>query len=116
MFNQWLIFHAKHETIKNKLELLLMKYQLTLSSYTVLYLLSLQELNELRIVELSKKLGLSKSATSRLVVKMEKQTNYLVRETCEKDDRGLYAVLTTEGSELISTIQKDVESLLKQCI
>ncbi|HEM2866420.1 MarR family winged helix-turn-helix transcriptional regulator [Streptococcus suis] len=97
MFTQWLTFHARHEDIKNQLESFLKGYHLTLGSYAVLYLLSLQELNELRIVELSEKLGLSKSATSRLVAKMEQETVYLIRETCEEDNRGLYAVMTDEA-------------------
>ncbi|HEM6342391.1 TPA: MarR family transcriptional regulator [Streptococcus suis] len=113
MFTQWLTFHARHEDIKNQLESFLKGYHLSLGSYAVLYLLSLQELNELRIVELSEKLGLSKSATSRLVAKMEQETVYLIRETCEEDNRGLYAVMTDEGIALIKRIQGEVDSLLQ---
>ena len=94
------------------MEQFLALHGLNLGSYTALYILSLQDSNELRIQELSEKLCLSKSATSRLVAKMEMETKFIIRTSCKLDNRGLYAVLTDEGIEYVQSIKKDVDALL----
>lgn len=117
MFEQWLTIHQQHQELEKALDSLLAKHGSYLTAYTVLYILNQQSpIKELRIQELSQKLSLSSSATSRLVVKMEQETGHIVRETCEEDKRGLYVVLTKSGEDFLEQVQQAIDALVEASI
>ena len=73
---------------------------LPLSSYEVLLRLARSEDGRLRLSELAAQVALSSSGLTRLVDRLE-AAGYLVREACETDRRGLFAVLTDEGRAVL---------------
>lgn len=73
---------------------------LPLSSYEVLLRLARSDGARLRLSELAGQVALSTSGLTRLVDRLE-AAGYLVREACPTDRRGLYAVLTDAGREVL---------------
>lgn len=111
MFEKWLDSHKEHGKQLDLLDQLLYPQNLTLTAFIVLHILIHQDCHEMRIQQLSSEIGLSPSATSRLVVKMENQ-GLLLRESCDLDKRGLYAVLTEQGisvyDKVLPLIEKNI--------
>ena len=75
-------------------------HDLPLSSYDVLIYLQSAPGKRLRMAELADSVLLSRSGVTRLVDRLERE-GLIVRDTCVSDGRGLYAVLTDEGEELL---------------
>jgi DNA-binding MarR family transcriptional regulator len=75
-------------------------FGLPLSSYEVLMYLS-DAGGRLRMGELAGKLLLSRSGLTRLVDRLVKQ-GFVLRERCEDDARGYFAVLTDAGRRKLS--------------
>jgi DNA-binding MarR family transcriptional regulator len=73
---------------------------LSLSSYEVLIFLRAAG-GRLRMAELADGVLLSRSGITRLVDRLER-SGLLVRDTCDSDRRGCFAVLTNAGEELVS--------------
>lgn len=80
---------------------LLAKIDLPLSSYDVLIYLQAAPGKKLRMAELADSVLLSRSGVTRLVDRLERE-GLIVRETCESDGRGSFAVLTDDGEELLA--------------
>lgn len=76
-------------------------HELPLSSYDVLIYLQRAPGKRLRMAELADSVLLSRSGVTRLVDRLERE-GLIVRDTCVSDGRGLYAVLTDEGEELLA--------------
>jgi DNA-binding MarR family transcriptional regulator len=75
-------------------------HDLPLTSYDVLIYLKDAPGKRLRMAELADSVLLSRSGVTRLVDRLERE-GLLVRDTCVDDGRGLYAVLTAKGEELL---------------
>ena len=75
-------------------------HQLPLSSYDVLIYLRAAPDRRLRMAEVADSVLLSRSGVTRLVDRLERE-GLIVRDACTSDGRGLYAVLTDEGEELL---------------
>jgi len=73
---------------------------LPLTSYDVLIYLQNAPQKRLRMAELADSVLLSRSGVTRLVDRLERE-GLLVRDACDDDGRGLYAVLTREGEEVL---------------
>ena len=73
---------------------------LPLTSYDVLIYLQHAPQKRLRMAELADSVLLSRSGVTRLVDRLERE-GLLVRDTCDDDGRGLYAVLTRKGEEVL---------------
>src|SRR5215217_5921971 len=80
---------------------LLAAHDLPLSSYDVLIYLQSAPGKRLRMAELADSVLLSRSGVTRLVDRLERE-GLITRDTCIDDGRGLYAVLTDEGEELLA--------------
>ena len=80
---------------------LLAEYQLPLSSYEVLITLQSAPGRRRRMAELADSVLLSRSGTTRLVDRLERD-GLLERDTCTSDGRGCFAVLTDKGDELLA--------------
>ncbi|MBP1309541.1 MarR family transcriptional regulator [Paenibacillus sp. FSL M8-0228] len=99
LLDVWLSLSHIHSTLNDKLEqALLQNYDLSLKEFYVLGFISNSEEKKLRLQQLQELVGLSQSATSRLVVRMEaKNCGALERHTCEDDRRGVYTRITELG-------------------
>ncbi|APB77742.1 MarR family winged helix-turn-helix transcriptional regulator [Paenibacillus polymyxa] len=99
LLDVWLSLSHIHSTLNDKLEqALLQNYDLSLKEFYVLGFISNSEGKKLRLQQLQELVGLSQSATSRLVVRMEaKNCGALQRYTCEDDRRGVYTRITELG-------------------
>jgi DNA-binding MarR family transcriptional regulator len=80
---------------------LLAAHDLPLSSYDVLIYLRDAPGRRLRMAELADSVLLSRSGVTRLVDRLERE-GLIVRDSCTSDGRGLYAVLTDAGEELLA--------------
>lgn len=90
------------------------KFRISLKEFYALRAIYSHWESHIRIQELSHSVGLSQSAMSRLVDRLEKQSPPLLKSfACTADKRGKYTELTTEGKSLFLTAQKDYEETLK---
>src|ERR671928_835003 len=80
---------------------LLRAHDLPLISYEVLITLDAAPGRKRRIAELADSVLLSRSGTTRLVDRLERE-GLIAREQCDDDGRGSYAVLTDRGGELLA--------------
>ena len=80
---------------------LIAAHGLPLTSYEVLINLQAAPGRRRRMAELADGVLLSRSGTTRLVDRLERD-GLLVRDTCDSDGRGCFAVLTDQGEELLS--------------
>ncbi|WP_419873287.1 MarR family winged helix-turn-helix transcriptional regulator [Candidatus Pristimantibacillus sp. PTI5] len=104
ILDNWLSFTNIQMSINNKLETALQEnYGLSLKEFYVLYFLSQTNDKELRLLQLQEMIGLSQSAISRLVGRMEaKSCGALQRHVCEDDRRGIYTRMTELGEEKLN--------------
>ena len=76
-------------------------HDLPLSSYDVLIYLQAAPGRRLRMAELADSVLLSRSGVTRLVDRLERE-GLIERDACTSDGRGLFAVLTDKGEELLA--------------
>ncbi|MDP1513150.1 MarR family transcriptional regulator [Paenibacillus sp. CMAA1739] len=116
--NIWLSLNKLQTNINDELEHALQEnYSLSLNEFLVLYFLSQTEEKKLRLQQLQEMVGLSQSALSRLVVRMEaKSCGALQRHICEDDRRGIYTSMTDFGEKkfdkALETFNQVLESTL----
>ncbi len=90
-------------------------YDLSLNEFYVLYFISNTEDKELRLQQIQEMIGLSQSATSRLIVRMEaKNCGALERHVCEDDKRGIYTRITELGENKFQRVLETVNELLQK--
>jgi DNA-binding MarR family transcriptional regulator len=97
----WRLLAVLHARIAARLERELQAgYELSVSEYGVLELLSRQEEHHLRMNQLAAAMALSQSATTRLVTRLEDR-GLLARFLCATDRRGIYSEVTPAGFALL---------------
>jgi DNA-binding MarR family transcriptional regulator len=84
---------------------LLATHDLPLTSYEVLINLQAAPGRRRRMAELADGVLLSRSGTTRLVDRLERE-GLLERDACVSDGRGTFAVLTPKGEELLSRARR----------
>ncbi|KAF6651746.1 MarR family winged helix-turn-helix transcriptional regulator [Paenibacillus polymyxa] len=120
LLNIWLSLTKLQSNINDELEHALQEnYGLSLNEFLVLYFLSQTEEKKLRLQHLQEMVGLSQSALSRLVVRMEaKSCGALQRHICEDDRRGIYTSMTDFGEKkfdrALETFNQILESALSK--
>jgi DNA-binding MarR family transcriptional regulator len=98
----WRGFLRVHSALAKQLDAeLSAQHALPLSSYEVLITLQAAPGRRCRMAELADRVLLSRSGTTRLVDRLERE-GLLERDTCSDDGRGTYAVLTAKGDELLA--------------
>ena len=114
--NQWLSLRRLEQQIQADMEEALSqaRYVMTLNEFHVLYFLKESEGHKLQISEISDKIGLSISATSRMLVRFEKTCGVIERHTCAEDKRGVEIVLTDLGKERLAQAQEAVSPVFDQ--
>ncbi|MCT2342991.1 MarR family transcriptional regulator [Niallia taxi] len=116
----WLSLSGLQARIANELEHVLQnRHQLSLREFYVLLFLSKAPEKKLRLQQLQEMVGLSQSALSRLVTRLEaKNCGVLKRHICTDDRRGIYTSLTEYGEEKLKlsneTFSTTLADLLEQ--
>ncbi|RAS85826.1 MarR family winged helix-turn-helix transcriptional regulator [Priestia endophytica] len=115
LLDNWLSIINVQTNIADKLESALEeKYSLSLKEFYVLYFLSQTDDKQLRLQQLQEMIGLSQSAISRLVGRMEANScGALERHLCEDDRRGIYTRLTSLGEEKFKKALVTFEEILQ---
>lgn len=106
---------------KKNLELLetrlIEENNITLNEYYVLYFLNISEEKEMRLNDLQLEIGLSQSAMSRMISRMEnKNCSLIERHCCMTDRRGIYIGITKSGYLKLKSSQKIVDSIVSKFI
>jgi DNA-binding MarR family transcriptional regulator len=97
----WRGFLRVHSALVKALDAeLIAAHGLPLTSYEVLINLQASPDRRRRMAELADSVLLSRSGTTRLVDRLERD-GLLERDTCDSDGRGCFAVLTDRGEELL---------------
>ena len=114
MLSDWLSLTQIQASITSELERELQnKYNLSLNEFYVLYFLSQTNEKKLRLQKLQDMIGLSQSAVSRMVGRLEANNcNALQRHVCEADRRGIYTSLTEVGEENFHKALSTVNEIL----
>lgn len=104
---------------KKNLELLetrlIEENNITLNEYYVLYFLNISEEKEMRLNDLQLEIGLSQSAMSRMISRMEnKNCSLIERHCCMTDRRGIYIGMTKSGYLKLKSSQKIVDSIVRK--
>ncbi|WP_206098771.1 MarR family winged helix-turn-helix transcriptional regulator [Paenibacillus paeoniae] len=112
----WLSVSHFHSSINDKLEqVLLGQYDISLKEFYVLKFVSSSSCKELRLQQLQEKVGLSQSATSRLVDRMgAPSVGALERHTCTLDRRGIYTRITELGEQKYEQALATVSQVLHE--
>ncbi|EOH94520.1 hypothetical protein UAW_02246 [Enterococcus haemoperoxidus ATCC BAA-382] len=115
LISQWLDYTKKQSMVEKKIEEMLKKNShLTTSEYYALYQLK-QNGRHMRLNDLGNYLCLSQSALSRLINRLEDRTPPVIeRRNCADDKRGVYIDLTNEGVTLVSSVEPEVDAILKK--
>ncbi|MBH8599297.1 MULTISPECIES: MarR family winged helix-turn-helix transcriptional regulator [unclassified Thermoactinomyces] len=103
---KWRSLHKIYTQVLHELERLLQeKHQLSLSEFHVLLILSEAPGYRMRLQQLANEAGLSQSAMSRLVSRLEDEScGLLRRHICDTDRRGVYTKLTEKGKEQLAKV------------
>ncbi|MER3114846.1 MarR family winged helix-turn-helix transcriptional regulator [Bacillus altitudinis] len=116
VLNNWVNFTAMTDKVTNELETALKEQNnISLKEFYVMYYLSQETDRKLRLQQLQELIGLSQSAMSRLVGRLEAKTcGALERSTCEDDKRGIYTSLTQYGEEKFARALQTFNSAMKE--
>ncbi|WP_337102482.1 MarR family winged helix-turn-helix transcriptional regulator [Paenibacillus sp. YIM B09110] len=112
----WLSVSQIHSSVNEKLEQALLKqYDISLKEFCVLKFVSSSPCKELRLQQLQELVGLSQSATSRLVDRMEASSvGALERHSCADDRRGIYTRITESGENKCQQALETVNQVLNE--
>jgi DNA-binding MarR family transcriptional regulator len=112
----WRRLAALHQLIESRLEKALQAdHGLSVVEFTVLDALSRQDGFHLRMAQLARAAGLSPSASTRLVNRLEDR-GYLTRILCADDRRGIYTELTPAGREALAAARPVHDTTLEQAL
>ncbi|WP_225422976.1 MarR family winged helix-turn-helix transcriptional regulator [Companilactobacillus jidongensis] len=117
IIERWFEFVRKQKQIENSLEHELSgaNESLALNEFYVLYFLNQEENKKLRLQKLQELVGLSQSAMSRLIARLEaKECGVIERSICDKDKRGVYIHLTAKGENTLKEYASKVAGVLKK--
>ena len=113
---KWLQLKALEQEINQELEQALSqgRHTIQLNEFYVLHFLSESRQKSLRISDISQHLGLSLSATSRMLVKFETTCKVIERSSCPDDKRGIEIHLTSQGKKVLEDSYRLLEPVLKR--
>lgn len=112
----WRRLAALHQLIEGRLEKALQdRHGLSVVEFTVLDALSRQDGFHLRMAQLSRAAGLSPSASTRLVNRLEDR-GLLTRILCADDRRGIYTELTPAGRAALDAARPHHDAALEEAL
>lgn len=90
-------------------------YRIGLTEYRALTLLSQASDKELRITVLAQRVGLTSTSTTRLVSRLESK-GHALRDVCQDDGRGVYAVIDEPGEALLREVREPFEARVQDLL
>jgi len=112
----WRRLAALHQLIESRLEKALqVEHGLSVVEFTVLDALSRQDGFHLRMAQLARAAGLSASASTRLVNRLEDR-GLLTRILCADDRRGIYTELTASGRTVLDAARPVHDDVLESAL
>ncbi|MEV6274042.1 MarR family transcriptional regulator [Nocardia sp. NPDC051832] len=90
-------------------------YRVGLTEFRALSFVSQTSDKELRVNDLAQRVGLNQSSATRLVSRLEAK-GYVRRDLCADDKRGVYAVITDEGEELVRSARTPYEDRITELL
>ena len=112
----WRRLAALHQLIEGRLEKALREaHALSVVEFTVLDALARQDGWHLRMAQLARAAGLSPSASTRLVNRLEDR-GLLTRILCADDRRGIYTELTSAGRTALDRARPVHDAALEQAL
>ncbi|WP_432739407.1 MarR family transcriptional regulator [Ligilactobacillus agilis] len=114
MIENWLRLQKFTQQVSAELEERLgqMTPAVSLNEFYVLHFLKQNAGLDLRVSDLSQKLGLSLSATSRMLVRFEQTCNVITRTQGQEDKRSIRINLTTEGERVLEEARRQLDLVL----
>ncbi|MGZ4446093.1 MAG: MarR family winged helix-turn-helix transcriptional regulator [Nocardioides sp.] len=112
----WRRLAALHQLIESRLEKALQaEHGLSVVEFTVMDALSRQDGWHLRMAQLARAAGLSPSASTRLVTRLEDR-GLLTRILCADDRRGIYTELTAAGRKALAKARPVHDRVLEEAL
>jgi DNA-binding MarR family transcriptional regulator len=108
LFNSWISLTKYHERILKAVDYTLQdQFQLGIKEFYFMYYLAQSEQKKMRLSDLVPKVGLSHSALSRLVTRLEQHRgdSLVQRRTDSNDRRSVYIILMKKGEQYIQEMQ-----------
>ena len=112
--NDWLKLQSLTQQIDQELTAALQTLvdQISLNEFYVLHFLAQAEGQPLRVNDLSAKLGLSQSATSRMLTRFERTCEVIERQPSAVDKRSVLIHLTSAGWQYLQNAERVVAPIL----
>lgn len=115
----WIALSLLHGRIESRIERALQSgHDLSVREYSLLDVLSRQHSGpggHLQMKQVADSVGLSQSATTRLVTRLEDR-GLLTRYLCDTDRRGIYTDVTEDGLALLSEARPTNDSALRAAL
>lgn len=110
----WINFSKFHYRVNRSLDVLLHKqFNLVVNEFFLLVYLNESENKRLRISQLQDKIGITQSALSRLINRLEvHEEKPIARFTDQEDKRSVYIELTSHGEKYLSQVIEEVDASL----
>lgn len=110
----WINFSKFHYRVNRSLDVLLHKqFNLVVNEFFLLVFLSESANKRLRISQLQDKIGITQSALSRLINRLEAHAEKpIARFTDQTDKRSVYIELTSQGEKYLSQVIEEVDASL----
>lgn len=114
LIHDWMSFSKFHNRTTRALDRILQnKYHLGVNDFYLMVFLNENEEKQLRLSQLQHMVGLSQSALSRLISRLENHEMKLVERAGRAEDRrSVYAKLTVNGQKFISELMDDAGEAL----
>ena len=114
VLNDWLKLQSLTQQIDQELTAALQTLvdQISLNEFYVLHFLAQAEGQPLRVNDLSAKLGLSQSATSRMLTRFERTREVIERQPSAVDKRSVLIHLTSAGWQYLQNAERVVAPIL----
>ena len=119
LIHSWVNYSKFYSRLYNALDTTLQQqYQLNLSGFYLLYYLSNSPNKTNYLTELQPKVGLSHSALSRLITRLESYNNtpLLIKTVNDVDKRSSFISLTQKGEGLLNQIVEELNNTLKNSL
>ncbi|CDQ41305.1 MULTISPECIES: MarR family winged helix-turn-helix transcriptional regulator [Virgibacillus] len=116
LFNAWINLTKYHDRILKSMDYTLQdQFQLGIKEFYLMYYLVQSEQKKMRLSDLVSKVGLSHSALSRLVTRLEQHRgeSLVERQTDAIDKRSVDIFLMKKGEELFNEMQMVINNSLR---
>lgn len=119
MIEQWNKISLTFQEVEMQLtKQLASNFNIDLKTFYLLHYLYHEKENCISITQLQYQLGLSQSATSRLIQRLEQTNTYVDRHQCTKDKRTTYIELTSKGclfyEEIVASISNSFDTAVSK--